>query len=169
MNDFKFNYYSDLEVLFHNSMNKFSRFVIDNYERLQIFPGSAVVFIKEQELLDNGISPTLLKKLISIGCIESRVYFINEDETAMIAYNPDDMTSTKNPKNGEKITRKKFTSRLTKLVIVNDIGKIKHDYNQVLLHEGTKSTLLDSIDESNIDLIEFKMAKQLSAPEFEIQ
>lgn len=169
MNDFKFNYYSDLEVLFHNSMNKFSRFVIDNYERLQIFPGSALVFIKEQELLDNGISPTLLKKLISIGCIESRVYFINEDETSMIAYNPDDMTPTKNPINGEKITRKEFTSRLTKLVIVNDIEKIKHDYNQVLLYEGTKSTLLQTIDESGIDLIEFKMAKQLSAPEFEIQ
>lgn len=169
MNDFKFNYYSDLEVLFHNSMNKFSSFVIDNYERLQIFPGSSVVFIKEQELLDNGISPTLLKKLAAIGCIESRIYFMNEDENAMIAYNPEEMVSTKNPLTGEKITRKAFISRLTKIVIVNDINKIKRDYEQILLYEGTKHALLDTIDESKFDLSEFRQVKQLSVPDFEIQ
>lgn len=168
MSDVNFNYYSELEVLFHNSMNKFSKFVIDNYERLQIFPGSSSIFIKEQELLDNKISPTLLKKLVSIGCIESKLYFINEDENSMIQYS-EDMPSTKNPITGEKIKRKDFISRLFKIIIVDDIEKIKSDYNQILKYEDTKDELLTSIDESRIDLTELRKAQQLQVPDFEKQ
>lgn len=167
--DFSFNYYSELEVLFHNSMNKFSKFVIDNYDRLQIFPGSSLVFIKEQELLDNKISPTLLKRLNSLGCIETKIYFINEDENSMIMYNPEEMVSTKNPITGEKIKRKDFISRLFKIVIVNDIEKLKEDYNQILLYEDTKEELLENIDETNIDLVDFRAAKQILTPDFESQ
>lgn len=151
--------YTRIEPLYHKSLNDLMEFLFEtedfNIKDLPGYPHN--IMLLEEKFISANVSTALLTKLQQLDIISRRIYFVASDYRSMIYYDSSVMKPTKNPINGESISKKQFVEHLKPVISILDFNSIKESYVQTFVPNRKRSEqLLSHVDSANIDISDFK-------------
>lgn len=153
------NLYTKIEPLYHKALNDLMEFLFESdsfdIKKMPGYPNN--IMLLEEKYISANVSTALLTKLKQLDIISRKVYFVASDFASMIQYNSETMDSTKNPLNGESISKKQFAEHLKPVITILDFNAIKESYLETFVPNRKRAEeILRHVDSANIDISDFK-------------